>query len=736
MPATLVNMPRLIIIERFLDAMYIKRITWLSLLCAAILCLSSCGSAGTLPGKTDSAAEAADSASYRYVKTAIALPKENFIISNTEAAKSNIYLFGTEVTEAPNNYYIYALDYDGNIIDQKRCAWDDGYYHSIMDSAVDDSGTIWLLEYLYERSYDEDGNKTSERFAGWCVERVDEGGFSGSLFSSSVVDEPWEIDVYNEAVYLCSSDGAFCFSVDGDFLGSSGSLNGFRGMTIAGGSIYLLHSDISGVKISLVSPEDCSISADLAADVNVYDLIGGTGLYINSGSDLYSFDPETGETGLVLNWVSAGVSGNYKGVTALADGAFLYYDARELCILEPAAHTDELITLTLASMEPRFIRDAVIDFNASNEKYAVEIIDYSQYNTDDAPEAGVLRLNLDIISGNAPDIIDLTSLPLGQYENMGLLEDLSAYFDREGSPAMAENLLNALKSGGKLCAIVPCCTIMTIEAYGSDVDGMGELEFHDILALQKTMGSGANPFGATMSKKSFLETMLSVGNSKYIDWKTGTCNFDSSFKDMLEFVASLPDEYDLSTDLQMIASRDQLLSVQHISSIMDILAFDYYFGGDLALCGIPSAENSGAVMCPYIMLGMSSAGENKDGVWEFMSMLLSDRYQDMYADMMLPTTEYGLEQVMDDMDEWISSGGELYLLDIHGNEVSVKSDNEKCAKLFRELLYSVTSVCEFNQELFDIVWPEAQAYFCGDKSVDEAVNIISSRVQIYVSEHL
>lgn len=263
-----------------------------------------------------------DAASFRYVKTAISLPKENFIISNAEAAKSNIYLFGTEVTDAPNNYYIYVLDYDGNMLDQKRCAWDDGYYHSIMDSAVDDSGTIWLLEYLYERTYDEDGNKTSERFAGWCVERVDEGGFSGSLFSSSVVDEPWEIDVCNEAVYLSSTNGAFCFSIDGDFLGSSGSLNGFRGMTIAGGSIYLLHSDISGVKISLVSPEDCSISADLAADVNVYDLIGGTGLYINSGSDLYSFDPETGETGLVLNWVSAGVSGNYKGVTALADGRF------------------------------------------------------------------------------------------------------------------------------------------------------------------------------------------------------------------------------------------------------------------------------------------------------------------------------------------------------------------------------------------------------------------------------
>ena len=162
--------------------MYTKRMKWLALLCAMALFLSSCGSAGAPPGETSSAAGAAVAASSRYAKTAISLPKENFIISNAEAAKSNIYLFGTEVTDAPNNYYIYVLDHDGNMIDQKRCAWDDGYYHSIMDSAVDDSGTIWLLEYLYERTYDEDGNKRSERFAGWCVERVGEDGFSGSLF--------------------------------------------------------------------------------------------------------------------------------------------------------------------------------------------------------------------------------------------------------------------------------------------------------------------------------------------------------------------------------------------------------------------------------------------------------------------------------------------------------------------------------------------------------------------------
>lgn len=702
----------------------------------ALLVLSACGTNEAAQGGMGVASEADGTASSRYLKTAIPLPKENFIISNAEAAGSYIYLFGTEVTDAPNNYYIYVLDYDGSVLDQKRCAWDDGYYHSIMDSSVDEDGNIWLLEYLYERTYDEAGNKTSERSAGWCVERVDGDGFSGPLFSSSAVAEPLGIDVYNGFVYLCSSDGAFCFSGGGDFLGSSGSLGGFRGLTIARGEIYLLYSDISGVKIGSASLEGCAISANFAADVNVYKLIGGAGLYIDSGSGLYSFDPETGEAGFVLDWVSAGVSGDYKGVTALADGAFLYYDSRESCLLEPSAYTDELVTLTLASMEPRFIRDAVIDFNASSDKYAVEIIDYSQYNTADAPEAGILRLDLDIVSGNAPDIIDLTGLPLAQYEGMGLLEDLSAYFDREGSPTLAESLLNALQSGGKLCALVPCCTIMTIEGYGSDVGGMGELEFRDILALQETMGGGASPFGATMSKKSFLETMLSVGNSRYIDWETGVCNFDESFKDMLKLASGLPDEADPSMDLQMIASREQLLSVQNIASVMDILAFDYYFGGDLALCGIPSVQGSGAVLCPYIMLGMSSVSENKDGVWEFMCMLLSDRYQDKYAELMLPTTEYGLERALAEMDEAMSSGGELYLPDINGNEVSVKADNEKCARLFRELLGSVTSVRGSSQELFDIIWPEAQAYFCGDRSVDVAVDIISSRVQIYVSEHL
>ena len=126
----------------------------------------------------------------KYIKTAFPVPKDNYIISNVCANNSVISIFGYEVTDEPNNYYIYTTDLDGNVIRQIRCAWGDNYEHSIMASDMDSDGTIWLLEYLWEYKYDSNGVKTEERLAKWTVEKIDESGFSGAIISSDEAFEP------------------------------------------------------------------------------------------------------------------------------------------------------------------------------------------------------------------------------------------------------------------------------------------------------------------------------------------------------------------------------------------------------------------------------------------------------------------------------------------------------------------------------------------------------------------
>lgn len=690
--------------------------------------------------KADTDDKSTEQNTTKYIKTAFPVPKDNYIISNVCANNSVISIFGYEVTDEPNNYYIYTTDLDGNVISQIRCAWGDNYAHSIMASDMDSDGTIWLLEYLWEYKYDSNGVKTEENLAKWIVEKIDESGFSGAIISSNEIFEPMDITVNDEKIYLFDSSSCAAFSYDGAKLWYDESLNGIYHQCFSSdGKLYVCGNSAEGEILSTINPLDCSVEKSAKLEVDIFDIIAGTDydLYISNGISLYGYDVGSGQLTEILNWVSAGVTGDYKGVIAMGDGSFLYYTSREICYIRPAmVESGETTALTLGTMDSTFLKSYVIDFNASNYYYEVQIIDYSQYNTAENPNGGLTRLNLDIVSGNAPDIIDLSSLPRDQFEKAGLLEDLYPFIESDDSLSETEfvsPVIKSLETDGQLFTLVPCYTVMLLEGHRDRVGNRNELNFSDLLALKNSMGEGENPFGLTMSKKAFIETMMSVSNSKYVDWETKKCSFDD-FATLLEFAAALPDEYDLSRDLQMINSGEQLLSLQYVGTYMDLVAFNYYFDYDLGLYGIPSAKSSGAVVCPYITLAISSGSANKTGAWEFLRMFLLDDNQKIFSEMMLTITEYGMDCSKDLIKQWQTSDGLLYLNDINGNQVAIDSNAKDCEVLFEDMIQSVTGVYNFNQALFDIVWSEAQAFFCGDKSAEEVTDIIQSKVSIYVAE--
>jgi ABC-type glycerol-3-phosphate transport system substrate-binding protein len=53
---------------------------------------------------------------------------------------------------------------------------------------------------------------------------------------------------------------------------------------------------------------------------------------------------------------------------------------------------------------------------------------------------------------------------------------------------------------------------------------------------------------------------------------------------------------------------------------------------------------------------------------------------------------------------------------------------------FWELLDKANGVYEANPSLMEIVWSEAQAYFAGDKTAEQAAENIQSRVSLYLAE--
>ena len=77
---------------------------------------------------------------------------------------------------------------------------------------------------------------------------------------------------------------------------------------------------------------------------------------------------------------------------------------------------------------------AVSDFNKTNDRYKVELTEYFPYAqnvTDEEWDNAIINLNTRIISGDMPDILDMSHLSVQIYQSKGLLEDLYPYMEHD-----------------------------------------------------------------------------------------------------------------------------------------------------------------------------------------------------------------------------------------------------------------------------------------------------------------
>lgn len=97
-----------------------------------------------------------------------------------------------------------------------------------------------------------------------------------------------------------------------------------------------------------------------------------------------------------------------------------------------AASIQKKTELTLACFGLDYnLRSQIVKFNRSSADYRIVVKDYSEYATDDDYNAGLTKLNTEIISGSVPDLIaNNMQMPIRQYAAKGLLLRISGpYID-------------------------------------------------------------------------------------------------------------------------------------------------------------------------------------------------------------------------------------------------------------------------------------------------------------------
>ncbi len=440
----------------------------------------------------------------------------------------------------------------------------------------------------------------------------------------------------------------------------------------------------------------------------------------------------------VLNWVTAGVTGNATAMESTSGRRFAYRDVNGCTILRPTdVDMSQVTTLRLGTLDPFPIAGLVAEFNQTSENYIIEIVDYSKMRSDDGDLSGAELLDMEIVSGAGPDLLDLKSLPMKKYQQAGLLEDLYPYLEADESLSSVKLLsapVKAMESDGKLYTLVPAYGISTFVG-DPEYTGIDQLDIFNMAQLFGKTGEGSNPFGIAMSKRSFLDCMLNLSYSRFADWDSLKCNFDSpEFQAVLEMAKQLPEQEDTSNQVNMMYTGEQMLSLRNFLCINDLVVFNSYLHENMRSYGLPSLPEGGTAMMPLVALGISVNCKDKNGAWSLLSSLLSDDYQKRLSGQALPLTQAGLDYIVQDHMEWVGAGGTIITMSPFAEEMKIEVTDDRFVKMLQNAIDSISAICNNDSQQIDLVLRDAQAFFAGNIDVQKAAAQIQSRASIYMAE--
>ena len=551
--------------------------------------------------------------------------------------------------------------------------------------------------------------------------------------------------------------------------------------------VYDQFTGEGGQMLRVIDKETQDWGEEYPMPVNAGSVYPGSGRYLfyyDNGDSLYGYDAKKKEGEKILSWSSSDINrSNLSFFTFLKDGRVAAMTNRwgengmeaELILLteQDASVLADKTTLTYATMYLDYeTRERIIDFNKSQSKYRIQIRDYSEFNTADDYNAGLTKLNTEIIAGQVPDILDTDGLPIRQYGAKGLLEDLWPYIEQDeelgGREGLMENVLRAAEQEGALYQIFNSFTVRTAAGAASVVGEALAWTREDLQRALEDMPEGCTIFSEGDTKESMLSNVMAMQMDTFVDWTTGECYFETdAFISLLEFCNSFPLKYDWQSidwedredDYTRISNGRQLLAAEYLYDFQYIQVQKYLFGGEITYVGYPRED--GGVGSSFVIEGgmaMSTTCKDKEGAWAFLREAILpqssgedeqfyfsgwgfpvnrqdfDRLAERYMTPNYILDENGQPMLDENGEPMEQSQGGIGWGD--GTMVELYSTSQEEYDQIMELLDAIDTIYTYDEKIYAIVLDVAQRYFNDDITAQAAADQIQSRVKLYVNENL
>lgn len=498
-------------------------------------------------------------------------------------------------------------------------------------------------------------------------------------------------------------------------------------------------------------------------------------IFIGDYRDLYGYIIEEDYVAPLLSWMESDIVIDYTSNFAfISDEQIICTNKKfdnitqkpkyELFILAktPRSELPEKTIITLGTTFTNDLNKMVEEFNRRSSDYRIYIIDYSKFNTEDNQTAGLIRFRTELITGKGPDIIDVRDLHYKEFAAKNLLTDLYPFIDSDpdiNRDDFLPGVLRASELDGCLYQVFQEFWIDTLVGHPSVLGENPGWTMDELMAVLDANPGADIPLGGRFDKLRFMRMAVSSNIDEYIDWETGTANFDTpDFVHLMEYIDSrFPDEPDPDwgyyVDSHAFSSEAVAKGRQIMSSTVffDTLTRCHYykaiFGEEYIFKGFPSRDGkvNNLIYTYRPTFAILEQSGNKEAAWSFLRMILSEDWQSENS-MDFPTNHAAFNRIAKRTLEEQPESGEYDVgytgMDVSGNEYSgsytvknlTQEDVDKLLAAIGSASGTKNGYHDLDEDMENIINESASDFFSGACSAEDAARVIQSRMSILVSE--
>ena len=469
------------------------------------------------------------------------------------------------------------------------------------------------------------------------------------------------------------------------------------------------------------------------------------GFLFCSGNDLYRYHYKKDTAEKILNLLSCGIFAENILYLGIKDGVIEIVDnydtasTSEYVRIAEGENTQNTITLGVIQLTNE-LEDAVVSYNRFSRETKVKLIEYCK---DGLFEDGLEQLKLDIISGNAPDLIEVSVINTDVFSNKEAFADLYDFMDADASfdrEMLLESVREAYESDDHLYSMGAAFQLHTIWGADSLINGKQGVSMTELIQMLESRGKNVNAIYGFSADEPVLTTLCAFAMDDFIDWNTAECNFsDQYMKDIMDFAKEYTGCYDGSS-IQGIAKGEILLSIGQIGSVADYQIQKEIYGEEIAFIGYPTMEGSGT--CISIRdgeLAINAKSDKQDQAWDFIKYYIQNGYSGLGFPTYKDNFDAAMKEAMTDtvaesMEGTIIVPKQIYTEQEYFIEIFAASQQDVDTVI--ALIEEATTRHEYQADIQNIINEEAESYFQGQKDYQTVAAIIWNRINLYLSEQV